>query len=321
MYYMKTYEALFDEDVVDGVYAISLVNKPAMKGDFIALSEHEEIRFKSVNEEERLLVGLALEPNKKVVRSSSDGTFYNIVFSEETIKKVAHNFFKSNSHKNSNIEHDGDAIDGVTFVESWIVEDPEKDKSLKYGLSYPKGSWMVAMKVDNDAVWNDFVKTGKVKGFSIEAVTKIKEVKLKTEIEMDDKIETGFTKLKEDLKVWFSDVLNKEEKVDAQTEVEVEVKTEAEAEVEAKTENEAEEKLEMSSIIKGVEDTMKVALSEHAKALDIKLSKLEESNKELREEVSKLSKEPAVMATKSSPKSYSEMTNFEKLEFNRENKR
>ena len=27
---------------------------------------------------------------------------------------------------------------------------------------------MVSMKVNNDTIWNDFVKTGKVKGFSIE---------------------------------------------------------------------------------------------------------------------------------------------------------
>ena len=32
----------------------------------------------------------------------------------------------------------------------------------------PLGTWMVSMKVDNDEIWNDYVKTGKVKGFSIE---------------------------------------------------------------------------------------------------------------------------------------------------------
>ena len=42
------------------------------------------------------------------------------------------------------------------------------DKSRKYGLNVPVGTWMGAVKVNNDQIWNDFVKTGKVKGFSIE---------------------------------------------------------------------------------------------------------------------------------------------------------
>jgi hypothetical protein len=29
----------------------------------------------------------------------------------------------------------------------------------------PKGTWMVSVKVNNEEVWEEFVKTGKVKGF------------------------------------------------------------------------------------------------------------------------------------------------------------
>ena len=56
----------------------------------------------------------------------------------------------------------------MTVVESWIVDNPKIDKSAHYGLNVPEGTWMVSMKVDNDDIWNEFVKTGKVKGFSIE---------------------------------------------------------------------------------------------------------------------------------------------------------
>ena len=35
-------------------------------------------------------------------------------------------------------------------------------------MNVPVGTWMGAVKVNNDEVWNDYVKTGKVKGFSIE---------------------------------------------------------------------------------------------------------------------------------------------------------
>ena len=59
-------------------------------------------------------------------------------------------------------------IQGLTLVESWIKEDMIHDKSAKYDMEVPIGTWMVAMKVDNDDIWNNYVKEGKVKGFSIE---------------------------------------------------------------------------------------------------------------------------------------------------------
>jgi hypothetical protein len=37
-----------------------------------------------------------------------------------------------------------------------------------YNFEVPKGTWMVSMKVNNEDVWHNFVKTGAVKGFSIE---------------------------------------------------------------------------------------------------------------------------------------------------------
>jgi hypothetical protein len=191
---LTLYEAIFDEDL-KGVFGISLVESPATKETFIQLSEQEQealkqtqLKLATINEEQRLLVGLVLEPNSPVYRNQ-DGEEFNIIFSEDTITKLAHNFFKSDSHKNSSLEHSTKIL-GVTFVESWLVADPKKDKSNVYGLEYPAGSWLVAMKVDSDEIWNDYVKTGKVTGFSIDAIVKLKEVKNKTELSMSKIIET-----------------------------------------------------------------------------------------------------------------------------------
>jgi len=206
--YMKliTYEAVFDDDL-KGVYGISLVESPATKETFIQLSEAEqealkntEIKLSTINEEQRLLVGLVLEPNSPVYRNQ-DGEEFNIVFREDTITKLAHNFFIGDYHKNSTLEHNQkDKISDVTFVESWIVSDPKRDKSNAYDLEYPAGSWLVAMKVNSDEIWNDYVKTGKVKGFSIDAIVKLKEVKNKTELSMSTIIEK-LTKATNDLAV------------------------------------------------------------------------------------------------------------------------
>lgn len=175
---IKTYEAIFDEEHNTGVYGISLVENPAMEGLFVALNKDEKIQFKELNKEERKVVGLVLEPNKPIYRNNQ-GEEYNIVFSEQTIKNLSYNFFKQNFQKNSTIEHESEnKIENVTFVESWIVEDVKTDKQQLYGFNYPKGSWLAVLKIDNDEVWNDYVKTGAVKGFSIDGLLSLKEVKM-----------------------------------------------------------------------------------------------------------------------------------------------
>jgi hypothetical protein len=76
-------------------------------------------------------------------------------------------FFVNGNQSNATFEH-MESITGLTMVESWIVEDTDKDKSKLYELNVPVGTWMGTIKVNNDKIWNDFIKTGKVKGFSIE---------------------------------------------------------------------------------------------------------------------------------------------------------
>ena len=179
---MKTYQATYIPNKTDGVFGISLVENPAMEGLFIALSEQTEVKLAEVDKEQRILMGLVLEPNKPIYRNQN-GEEFNIVFNEDTIKELSHNFFRAGYQKNSTIEHD-DKINGVTFVESWIVEDSKNDKSNVFGFSYPKGSWVATMKVDSDEIWNDYVKTGKVKGFSVDAMINLEEINLKSEIKM-----------------------------------------------------------------------------------------------------------------------------------------
>lgn len=194
---MKTYEALYEPDKNKGVYAISLVESPAMEGMFIALSKDTEIQFKEVDKEQRILTGLALEPNKPIYRNQN-GEEFNIVFSEATIKELAFGFLKNGYQKNSSLEHEN-VITGVTFTESWIIEDSKNDKSSALGFDYPKGSWMVTMKVDDPKVWEDYVKTGKVQGFSIDAMLSLKEVNLKSEIKMSKPEENILIKFLTDL--------------------------------------------------------------------------------------------------------------------------
>jgi hypothetical protein len=187
---MKVYEAVFNQAKNKGVWGISLVEDPAMEGEFLALSKQAKIELKTLDEEQRIIIGLVLEPNKKIYRNQG-GEEFEIFFSEETIKDLSHNFFKQGYQTNSSIEH-SDSIEGVSFVESWIVLDSNNDKSNALGFNYPKGSWVATMKVDSDEVWESYVKDGKVKGFSIDAFVELQEVKLNKDKQMEDQKEKKF---------------------------------------------------------------------------------------------------------------------------------
>jgi hypothetical protein len=180
---MKRYEGKYNKKS-KGVFAISLVNAPATGEHYIAMAKQEKIvKFAKVDEEQRILMGLVLQPEQLIYRVDEDGNEFEMFFSAETIKDFSQNFFQSGFQLNSKLEHD-EPIEGVTFVESWLVENPKVDKSAAFGLEYPKGSWLVSMKVDNDDIWNNYIKTGELKGFSIDGMVELEEVTLKSNIEM-----------------------------------------------------------------------------------------------------------------------------------------
>ena len=164
---MKLYEMLInEEELMLGVNAISLVENPAIESDFVALSDKKKVLMASVNNEKRILMGAALIPDKPIYRNQDGEEFY-IYFSKDTVRKAAEMFFKNHNQQNATLEH-AEAINGLTVFESWIVESEEHDKSRAYGLELPVGTWAVTMKVDDDDIWNNYVKNKRVFGFSIE---------------------------------------------------------------------------------------------------------------------------------------------------------
>jgi len=163
---MKIIELILDEEQDDiGVDAISIVESPAIESDFVAL-KNQEIKLAEVDKEKKILMGALLIPNKPIYRNGGEGEYY-IFFSKDTIVKASQMFLQNGKQSNSTLEHN-QALNGLTLVESWIVEDKVHDKSVKYGMDLPVGTWMGSVKVNNDDVWNEYVKTNKVKGFSIE---------------------------------------------------------------------------------------------------------------------------------------------------------
>lgn len=149
---------------IHGVFAVSLVERPAIEKDFIALSK-DEIKLKVIDEDKRIVVGFALVPDKKIYRRVKDKEF-NVYFSKDTVREISELFMKNLNLNKFTLEHENN-VTGINVIESWIVEDAKNDKANLYNLEPKGGEWVMMSKVYNDDVWND-VKQGTYKGYSIE---------------------------------------------------------------------------------------------------------------------------------------------------------
>lgn len=280
---MKVYEAIYNEGETEGVYALSVVENPAMQDHWITLSEHpKKVELAAVDDEKRLLLGAALIPNKRIYRNI-DGNEFEMFFTEKTIEKLAHNFIKKGNQNNSSLEHEI-KLDGMSVVEAWTVQDPKKDKSANYGKEYPKGTWVTMMKADNEEMWQK-AKNGEIKGFSIDALLGLQQIQLNTN-----------NMTREDFIDAFKAVFTKEKVEEAPKVEEIEVKSEV-----------------VQPDINGLKDALTEVLTQFSQDQDEKLEafkiefseKLEAKNKEIEakeEEVEKLkvelSKEPEVAPIK-----------------------
>lgn len=179
---MKIVELKLDDAMTgEGITAISLVKHPAIEQNWIAFNAADEIvtpemvrhqqqlfAFKTIDEEQRVIAGPAMIPDKLIYRIDPDGEEFFVFFNKDTIRDLSEQFLLQGKQNNMTLEHES-TLNDLSVVESWIVEDSEKDKSSMYGYQLPPGSWFVKVKVLNDDVWN-LVKEDSVSGFSVEGV-------------------------------------------------------------------------------------------------------------------------------------------------------
>jgi len=185
---MNILELVIDEEAeLYGIDAISLVEQPAIESDFIAMNA-QLLQFKTQDQEKRIVMGAALIPDKPIYRKNGEEEYY-VYFSKKTVRRAMELYFKNGNQANATLEHEH-TLNGLHVVESWIVEG-EQDKSRMYGLDVPVGTWMVSMKVENDAIWEKFVKEGSVKGFSIEGYFANKYELAKATVKKDKRYKKG----------------------------------------------------------------------------------------------------------------------------------
>jgi len=167
---MKRYKAKLKKGTE--VDSFSLVLGAAVETKLSKFAEENEKPVFFANDEKRIIYSVAMRPDKDIYRKNVNGEPALVYFDSEEIEKIQQSYFKNNNagKVKMNINHADDKVDGVYPIESWIVNDPELDKSKTLMMEdIKKGDLIIGYKIENDHVWENFVKTGEVDGLSVEA--------------------------------------------------------------------------------------------------------------------------------------------------------
>jgi len=186
------------EDFEQGMYKISLVDKPAIEENFIYFSKQSIEMF--ANDEKREVVGPIMIPNKEILRQSAENGFYYVRFTEDTIRDIMYNYSKKGLFNEFGIQHENDTTD-VVMLEIWMKES-DNDKSTDYGFDLPNGTVFVKAKIESDELFNA-IKDGEINGFSIEIAANI------TPTNKEEMTEFSFAKELGKLEAQFETMTNK----------------------------------------------------------------------------------------------------------------
>lgn len=205
-------------------YAISLVESPAMEETLVALEEQKEVKVQLANEEKHMVYSAVLIPDKPIYRRNEDGEEFYVEFTKESIEKMSQEFFKNYKQNEITLDHETMASD-ITVVESWIKTDLYKDKSVALGLNenLPIGTWFAGMKVNQIDAW-DRIKSGELKGFSVESLIRLEEFNKVNNDNMEVNNESFWKQLKEVISECFTSP-KIEEKVEEPIEEKLEEET------------------------------------------------------------------------------------------------
>jgi hypothetical protein len=132
--------------------------------------------FSVVNNEERIVVGPAMIPDMPIYRKDETGEYY-VFFDKKTIETIALKFYAKGFQQSANEMHTK-PVEGITFFMSWIADESKGIPKMKQFEDLPDGTWFLGAKVMNDETWAK-VKDGTFKGFSVEGMFDMTEVKMR----------------------------------------------------------------------------------------------------------------------------------------------
>jgi hypothetical protein len=175
------YKLILDEQDTDlGLKILSAVEDPAIMIGWTKF-DAKEIKLSILNEDKRIVFGPALIPDLPIQRSIN-GQQFTVSIDRENIFKTLLKLQKENPNLKSDTNHDQQIIEGVTIFEKFVT-DEDRVPTVK-GFDLPVGTLFFTGKIEDDATWEK-VKSGELKGWSIDALFKFKPAETITDKETE----------------------------------------------------------------------------------------------------------------------------------------
>lgn len=181
-----------EKDEVTGVEYISLVDCPAIEVNWVAMST-KTLKLYAASEDKRMLYGPAMIPDLPIYRVDENIGEHYVSFDADEIEKIFRKFNKEQRTLGINYMHqDNSQVKSAVITEQWTIRDKENDYSNTLGFNLPVGTKMVGVYIEDTEFWNKEIKSGNVRGFSIEGFLNLQMAK----ITINKNTNTNMTKVK-----------------------------------------------------------------------------------------------------------------------------
>lgn len=158
----------------DGIKQIALVDKPAIERNFVMFNN--VVKF-SDHKDRRIISGAILIPDMPIYRRDKENGEYYVMFTKDMCEKALIKLGKQGFNNLFNKQHTEESADGVQLFEIFQID---KDRGIKAPVNFEDlndGSIFGSAKIESDEIWNEYLKTGVFKGFSIEGMFDVKASK------------------------------------------------------------------------------------------------------------------------------------------------
>lgn len=173
---LPIYKITIEDEYADGenlgIEMIAFTNMPAIKVKGLAFSSEKKMLF--ADDVKYRITAPAMIPMDIYRRDSEEGDYY-VQFTADVIEKIHAKFMADLRNRDIfNLEHDTEKKVPAYILETWIVDNPTKDKAFStFGIEVPEGTLMVTAQVTDPEYYNKLVEEGQV-GFSIEGFLGLK---------------------------------------------------------------------------------------------------------------------------------------------------
>ena len=152
------------------IQTVSLVECPATGLPLYCFEKEEKYKF-STDELKHNIISCIVRVDYPILRTSSDGQPYYVVFNKQTSEMLCQKLLKDGFQQNISLDHNGQLIEGIQLEEVFI-----KDSSrgiVPSGFeSAADGSLFGIYHITDESLWNDCI-SGRFGGVSLESLFKL----------------------------------------------------------------------------------------------------------------------------------------------------